>query len=127
MQTERFIAHVYEDCPQLAPDVVHHCTLIALDSLCEQLPKDQTARMAEQLPDEIGDAIRAAGDRADTSYVPISLDEFYGKVEFRTELPSADTRQLVVSVIQTLEQALSDGEAEAVALDLPSELDQLLH
>ncbi|MGB7754851.1 MAG: DUF2267 domain-containing protein [Salinisphaera sp.] len=127
MQTDRFIAHVYEDCPQLAPDVVHQCTLITLDSLCEQLPKDQSKRMAEQLPDEIADAIRAGGDRADTSYVPISLDEFYGKVEFRTELPGEDTRQLVASVIRTLEKALDDGEAEAVALDLPSELDQLLH
>ncbi|MES1935112.1 DUF2267 domain-containing protein [Salinisphaera hydrothermalis] len=127
MQTDRFIAHVYEDCPQLAPDVVHQCTLITLDSLCEQLPKDQTTRMAEQLPDEIADAIRAGGDRADTSYVPISLDEFYGKVAFRTELPSQDTQQLVASVIRTLDKALSDGESEAVALDLPSELDQLLH
>ncbi|MGN8197121.1 DUF2267 domain-containing protein [Salinisphaera sp. RV14] len=127
MQTDRFIAHVYEDCPQLAPDVVHQCTLITLDSLCEQLPKDQTARMAEQLPDEIADAIRAGGARSDTSYVPISLDDFHGKVEFRTELPSRDTRQLVASVIRTLDKALSDGEAEAVALDLPSELDQLLH
>ena len=127
MQTDRFIAHVYEDCPQLAPDVVHQCTLITLDSLCEQLPKDQSKRMAEQLPDEIADAIRAGGDRAGTSYVPISLEEFYGKVEFRTELPGDDTRQLVASVIRTLDKALSDGESEAVALDLPSELDQLLH
>lgn len=127
MQTDRFIANVYEACPQLAPDVVHQCTLITLDSLCEQLPKDQTRRMAEQLPDEIADAIRSGGERADTSYVPISLDEFYGKVEFRTELSSEDTRQLVGGVIRTLEKALSDGEAEGVALDLPSELDQLLN
>lgn len=126
MQTDRFIAHVYDACPQLAPDVVHQTTLITLDTLCEQLPADQTARMAEQLPDEIADAVRAGGDRGETSYVPIALDEFYGKICFRTELDATDARQLVAGVIDALEKALSDGEAHAVMLDLPSELDQLL-
>ncbi|WP_423822558.1 DUF2267 domain-containing protein [Salinisphaera sp. SPP-AMP-43] len=126
MQTDQFVAHVYESCPQLAPDVVHQCTLITLDSLCEQLPKDQTKRMAEQLPDEIADAVRAGGDRAETSYVPISLDEFYGKICFRTELDMEDAQQLVSGVVSALEKALDDGEVEGVKLDLPSELDQLM-
>lgn len=126
MQTDRFIAHVYEACPQLAPDVVHQCTLITLDSLCEQLPAGQTSRMAEQLPDEIADAVRAGGDRSETSYVPISLDEFYGQIEFRTELSDEDARTLVPAVINTLKKALSEGEAEGAALDLPGELGQLM-
>ena len=74
MQTDRFIAHVYEGCPQLDPDVAHQSTLIALDALCEHLPKGQTQDMAAQLPDEIADAVIAGGNRAETTDVPVSLE-----------------------------------------------------
>ncbi len=126
MQTDRFLAHIYNECPQLDPDVVHECTLIVIDALCEQMPAEQTRRMASQLPEEIGEAAADGAKRSDTSGVPISLDYFYGKIEFRTELGHDDTRQFVKAVIQTLNAALSDSEEGQAVLALPSELDQLL-
>lgn len=126
MNTDRFIAQVRENCPQLDVDVVHEQTLVTLDTLCEQLPKDQTKRMAAQLPDEIASAVTAGGDRGETTDVPIALADFYSKLMFRTELNETDVKALAQAVAQALEKALSDGEVEALALDLPSELDQLL-
>jgi uncharacterized protein (DUF2267 family) len=126
MNTDRFIAEVHNGCPQIDVDALHQHTLIALDTLCEHLPKGQAREMAEQLPDEIGDAVAAGGDRSDTTDVPISLEEFYSKLMFRTELHEEDVQALARAVVRTLETALSDGEAKNVALDLPGELDQLL-
>lgn len=126
MQTDRFIAHVYEACPQLDPDVAHQGTLITLDTLCEHLPADQTREMAAQLPEEIAEAVEGGGKRADTTDVPISLEALYDKLMFRTELSEDDTRALARAVARTLDRALSEGEAKDVALDLPGELEQLL-
>jgi len=126
MQTDRFIARVYEACPQLDPDVVHQGTLITLDTLCEHLPKAQTKEMASQLPDEIASAVTAGGNRADTTDVPISLEEFYSKLMFRAELEKADVTALANAVGRTLDEALSEGEAKGAALDLPGELERLL-
>ncbi|WP_353221760.1 DUF2267 domain-containing protein [Salinisphaera sp. C84B14] len=126
MQTDRFIARVYEGCPQLDPDVAHQSTLIALDALCEHLPKGQTQDMAAQLPDEIADAVIAGGNRAETTDVPVSLEEFYYKLMFRTELEEADAKMLARSVARTLNHALSEGEAKNTELDLPGELADLL-
>ena len=126
MQTDRFIAQVYDACPQLDPEVAHQGTLIALDTLCEHLPVGQTRDMAAQLPDEIAEAVQAGGERADTSDVPISLAAFDEKLMFRTELGEDDTRALARAVARTLNQALSEGEARDAALDLPGELEQLL-
>ncbi|WP_348761719.1 DUF2267 domain-containing protein [uncultured Salinisphaera sp.] len=91
MQTDRFLAHVYNACPQLDPDVIHQCTLIVVDALCEQLPAEQARRMASQLPEEIGEAAANGSERSDTSAVPVSLDDFFAKIEFRTELTAKDT------------------------------------
>ena len=126
MQTDRFIARVYDACPQLDPDLVHQGTLITLDTLGEHLPKGQTKDMASQLPNEIAEAITAGGNRADTTDVPISLDEFYAKLMFRTELEKADAEALAKAVAGTLNDALSEGEAKNTALDLPGELANLL-
>ncbi len=126
MQTDRFLAHIYNECPQLDPDVVHECTLIVIDALCEQLPAEQARRMASQLPEEIGEAAENGSARSDTSAVPISLEDFYGKVQFRTELSNEDTQPFVKAVLQTLNTAMSDSEKGQVVLELPSELDQLL-
>ncbi|MBS63419.1 DUF2267 domain-containing protein [Salinisphaera sp.] len=127
MQTDRFIAQVYDGCPQLDPDVVHQSTLITLDALCEHLPKGQTKDMASQLPDEIAEAVIAGGNRAETSDVPVSLEEFYYKLMFRTELGEADAKTLARNVARTLNDALSEGEAKNTALDLPGELADLLN
>ena len=126
MQTDRFIARVYDACPQLDPDVVHQGTLITLDTLCEHLPKGQTKEMASQLPDEISDAVIAGGNRSETTDVPISLEEFYSKLMFRAELEQADVEALARAVARTLNDALSEGEAKNTALDLPGELSDLL-
>lgn len=126
MQTDRFIAKVYDACPQLDPDVVHQGTLISLDTLCEHLPKGQAKEMAAQLPDEIADAVMAGGNRADTTDVPISLEAFYSKLMFRAELEQADVEALAHGVARTLNEALSEGEAKDAALDLPGELSELL-
>ncbi|MES1941094.1 hypothetical protein T5B8_12673 [Salinisphaera sp. T5B8] len=126
MQTDRFIAQVYDACPQLDPDVVHQGTLITLDTLCEHLPKGQAKEMASQLPDEIADAVIAGGNRADTTDVPISLEAFYSKLMFRAELEQADAQALARAVASTLNDALSQGEADNTAFDLPGELENLL-
>ncbi len=126
MQTDRFIAHVYRACPQLAPDVVHQDTLIALDTLCEHLSAEQTRRMASQLPNEIADAVKHGGALADATGRPTTLDEFYGTLMFRTELEADDAKTLARAVVRTLAAALSEGEAEEVALDLPDALTPLL-
>ena len=126
MHTDRFIARVYDACPQLDPDVVHQSTLITLDALCEHLPKGQTQDMAAQLPDEIAQAVAAGGNRADTTDVPISLEDFHSKLMFRAELEPADVQALASAVTRTLDAALSEGEARQAALELPGELAQLL-
>ncbi|MES1924880.1 DUF2267 domain-containing protein [Salinisphaera sp. T31B1] len=125
MNTDLFIARVHEGCSQLDVEAVHEHTLITLDTLCEQLPQEQAEHMAGQLPDEIAEAVRAGGNRADTSGVPMTLDEFYDKLMFRTELGTEDVRDLARSVVRTLEQALSDGEADKTIANLPGELSQL--
>ncbi|WP_184947195.1 DUF2267 domain-containing protein [Salinisphaera orenii] len=126
MQTDRFIAHVNHACPSLDADVAHEVTLITLETLCEQLPLDQAKRLAAQLPQELTEAVEAGGDRGETSDVPITLAEFYSKLMFRTELEEDTTRRVAQAVASALRQAVSDGEISDVALDLPSELDQLV-
>jgi uncharacterized protein (DUF2267 family) len=126
MQTDRFIAQVYRACPQLEPDVVHQDTLIALDTLCEHLSAEQTRRMAAQLPDEIASAVTHGGKLADATGRPATLEDFYGTVMFRTELEEDDAQCLAHAVARTLATALSEGETEKVALDLPDALTPLL-
>ena len=126
MKTDRFIALVYNDCPELNPDTVHQATLITLDTLCEHLPAGQARDMASQLPDEIADAVQGGGDRADTTDVPIELEAFYDKLMFRTELDEGQTRTLAHSIARTLAEALSEGETGQAALELPPQLDKLL-
>lgn len=127
MQTDRFIAHIYNACPQLDPDAIHEASLIVIDSLSEQLPAEQARRMASQLPDEIADAVANGAERSDASARPISLASFYDKVGFRTELEGKDLEALTKATVQTLNQVLSDGEQADVALELPAELDRLLN
>lgn len=126
MQTADFIEKVNEAGPGDDIEAARNATIATLTAIGEHLSSKQARRLAPQLPEELSKAIGSGSEDVDASQRPVDLDQIYGQIALETELPHDTAAAYARAVVQTLKQAITQGEITDVASDLPDDLDALL-
>ncbi|MFW6253642.1 MAG: DUF2267 domain-containing protein [Chitinivibrionales bacterium] len=91
-------------------------------TLGERIGRVEAKKMAQQLPNELGQIITRA-----SNFGTYPLEEFYDHVAERTGVEYARAVEQANAVMQVLQEAVSQGEMEDVFTNLPTEYSQMLH
>ena len=90
-----------------------------LETLAERLAGGAAEKLAAQLPQEVGEYLRAAtGAGMGDSF---SLDEFFGRAANRERVDKPDAVYHARVVMEVLSEAVSAGEIQKILAQLPGE------
>lgn len=97
-------------------------TRATLETIAERIGPDEARHLASQLPREIGQFLTAGGPRAER----FSLEAFGARVAARAQTDVGNALRCAGCVMETLEEAVSNGELSDLIAVLPNDLVGLL-
>lgn len=125
MQTETFIARVAESSAVADDTVAAGLVNATVETLCMHLPAEQSRRLTAQLPRELTQSAQKGVDQRTGPTEHVTLDTFYSQIATRANMRAEDVKTPVQAVIDTLGEAVTDGEFSDVVFDLPPEINGL--
>ncbi len=120
MQLHEFIGRVQERAHLQDKDQALAVTQATLTTLCERLFGEEPRHLGAQLPDPLGEWLdrQGAGER-------FSASEFCQRVADRAHVAKRQAEEQTRAVLQTLTDAVSEGEIQDVLGQLPHDYDRL--
>lgn len=94
-----------------------------MGTLSEHLAGGEPQDLAAQLPDELAEYLRHAGEARGE---PFSAAEFFRRISDREGVTEETARNHAKAVIQSMNEMVSAGELEDVKEELPEDLASLI-
>jgi uncharacterized protein (DUF2267 family) len=121
VQYDEFIAKVAQDAAVPREDA-EALTAATLHTLAERISGGEAEDLAAQLPKELKEHLARPGEEAE----PFGLDEFVRRVAQRAGTDPDQAFAHVGAVFATLREAVTSGELDDIAAQLPDELRGLI-
>ncbi len=103
------------------PEEARRAIIATLEILGERISGGESSDLAEQLPEELKEPLRQAGEDNEE----FSLDEFLRRVGERENIDTDEAREHVSAVMTVLKEAVSGGELDNIRAQLPQEFEPL--
>lgn len=126
MNADEIVERVNRRCPELDPVRAHDVTVITMRTLGEHLSAEQADALASVLPAVFAEAFDAASREKRNTPIETSLAAFEEQLLTRAEIGQEVAANVARAVARVLRTALIEEHAQ-IRLELPPELDRLLH
>jgi uncharacterized protein (DUF2267 family) len=121
VQYEEFLNKVQDRIGPAQPEEARRAIIATLETLGERISGGESSDLAEQLPEELKEPLRQAGEDNEE----FSLDEFLKRVGERENIDTDEAREHVSAVMTVLKEAVSGGELDNIRAQLPQEFEPL--
>ena len=126
MQNHEFISEIQQQAGVGSADEALNITRAVLQTLADHLAGNAPAKLAAQLPEEIGTLITDYKNDPDAEGKGFGVEEFISRTTTRAALPDAETaKKYAVAVLGVLRTAISEGEFQKMRGTLPPEYSEL--
>jgi len=126
MQNQEFLGQVQQRIEAESTEVAINATRAVLQTLADHLAGNAPAKLAAQLPEEIGALITEHKNDPEAEGEGFGVDEFVRRTAERGGAADSDAaKNHAVAVFAVLREAISDGEFNKMRGTLPSEYDAL--
>jgi len=126
MQNHEFLSEVQKRTAVKSSEEAVNITRIVLETLADHLAGNAPAKLAAQLPEEIGVLITAYKNDPDAEGEGFGVGEFLRRTAERGALGDLDAaKSHAVAVLAVLREAISEGEFDKMRGTLPVEYDAL--
>ncbi len=126
MQNHEFISEIQRQTGIETGDEAIAVTRAVLQTLADHLAGNAPAKLAAQLPEDIGALITEYKNDPDAEGEGFAVEEFVRRTAERAAITDAETAQShAVAVLAVLRQAISEGEFDKMRGTLPVEYDAL--
>ncbi|HJU65465.1 MAG TPA: DUF2267 domain-containing protein [Gemmatimonadaceae bacterium] len=113
-----FLRRVQEVGNMDSREAAERAVRATFETLAERVTQGATTHLAAQLPREIAQYLLRRGPRVQE----LSIDEFWNHVGHRERVEQADAIRHTKAVFQVLREAVSAGEMDHFAAELPPKL-----
>lgn len=126
MQNQEFISLIEQQTGTTSANEALNITRAVLETLTDHLAGNAPAKLAAQLPEEIGKLITAHKSDPDAEGEGFGVEEFLRRTSERADLNDAATaKKYAIAVLGVLRTAISTGEFDKMRGTLPAEYDEL--
>lgn len=126
MQNHEFINEVERRIGAESADEANNAVRATLQTLADHLAGNAPAKLAAQLPEEIGTFITEHKSDPDAAGEGFGVEEFVRRTAERAGLSDAATaKSYAVAVLAVMREAISEGEFDKMRGTLPDEYDAL--
>ena len=126
MQNHEFLSEVERRTGAAASIEAETATRAVLQTLADHLAGNAPAKLAAQLPEEIGAFITEHKNDPDAEGEGFGVEEFVSRAAQRGAGQDAETaRKYSIAVLAVLREAISEGEFNKMRGTLPAEYDAL--
>ena len=126
MQNNEFITQVKQHAGIESADEALNAAHAVLETLADHLAGNAPAKLAAQLPEEIGAIITEHKSDPNAEGEGFGVEEFLKRTAERAGLDDSDTaKRYAVAVLQALRASVSEGEFDKMRGTLPAEYDEL--
>ena len=126
MQNNEFLSEVQRRIGTESADEANNAVRATLQTLADHLAGNAPAKLAAQLPEEIGAFITEHKSDPDATGEGFGVEEFVRRTAERSGMQdSATAKSYAVAVLAVMREAISDGEFDKMRGTLPDEYDAL--
>ncbi len=126
MQNHEFLSEVQQRVGAASSDEATTATRAVLQTLADHLAGNAPAKLAAQLPEEIGAFITEHKNDPDAEGESFGVEEFVRRAAERGGTEDSNTgKNHAVAVLAVLREAISEGEFDKMRGTLPAEYDAL--
>lgn len=126
MQNQEFLSQVQQRIEAESTEAAINATRAVLQTLADHLAGNAPAKLAAQLPEEIGALITEHKNDPEAEGEGFGVEEFVRRTSERGGAADSDAaKNHAVAVFAVLREAISDGEFNKMRGTLPSEYDAL--
>lgn len=126
MQNHEFIAEVENRAGIETADEALKLTRAVLETLADHLAGNAPAKLAAQLPEEIGTLITDHKNDPNAEGEGFGVDEFVGRTAERLGTEDLNAaKSYSIAVLAVMREAISEGEFDKLRGTLPAEYDAL--
>jgi uncharacterized protein (DUF2267 family) len=126
MQNQEFLSEVQQRIGAASSDEATAATRAVLQTLADHLAGNAPAKLAAQLPDEIGAFITEHKNDPDAEGEGFGVEEFVRRTATRGGTKDSEAaKNHAVAVFGVLREAISEGEFDKMRGTLPAEYDVL--
>ena len=126
MKNHEFMAEVESRAGIKSADEALKITRAVLETLADHLAGNAPAKLAAQLPEEIGALITDHKSDPDADGEGFGVEEFIKRTAERAEIDDTETaKRYAVAVLGAMRTAISEGEFDKMRGTLPAEYDEL--
>ena len=125
MQNHEFIAEVERSVGTGSADETLKIIRAVLETLADHLAGNAPAKLAAQLPEEIGALITDHKNDPNAEGEGFGVEEFLRRTAERAAADSKAAKKYAVAVFEVLKSSVSEGEFDKMRGTLPAEYDEL--
>ena len=125
MQNHEFIAEVERSVGSGSADETLKIIRAVLETLADHLAGNAPAKLAAQLPEEIGALITDHKNDPNAEGEGFGVEEFLRRTAERAAADSETAKKYAVAVFDVLKSSVSEGEFDKMRGTLPVEYDEL--
>lgn len=125
MQNQEFISQIQQQTGAASGEEAIEITRAVLETLADHLAGNAPAKLAAQLPEEIGALITEYKNDPEAEGEGFGVEEFVRRAAERAGTDEATAKQQSVAVLGVLREAVSEGEFDKMRGTLPAEYDEL--
>lgn len=126
MQNHEFLSEVQQRIGLESADEASNSARATLQTLADHLAGNAPAKLAAQLPEEIGAFITEHKSDPEAAGEGFGVEEFVKRTGQRIGLEDLETAQKhAIAVLAVMREAISDGEFDKMRGTLPAEYDAL--
>ncbi|WP_210637610.1 DUF2267 domain-containing protein [Streptomyces sp. GESEQ-13] len=121
MDYNTFIDTIHRRAP-VPPEKAERLTRATLETLAERLTRGEAQDLASELPKPLQEPLVSPTPQAES----FGLEEFINRVSSRADVSPHEAREGVRAELNTLRDAVSDGEFRQVMSQLPRDFEALV-
>ena len=121
MQNHEFLSEVQQRIGVGSTDEANNAVRATLQTLADHLAGNAPAKLAAQLPEEIGAFITEHKSDPDATGEGFGVEEFVRRTAERSGLQDAAAKNYAVAVLAVTREAISEGEFAKMRGTLPGE------
>ncbi|GHE74786.1 DUF2267 domain-containing protein [Streptomyces cellulosae] len=121
MDYNTFIDTIHRRAP-VPPEKAERLTRATLETLAERLTRGEAEDLASELPKPLQEPLVSPTPQAES----FGLEEFINRVSSRADVSPHEAREGVRAELNTLRDAVSDGEFRQVMSQLPRDFEALV-
>lgn len=123
MDRDQFVTAVKDRAGLGSDDEAEAAIRATFETLAERIVGDETRHLAAQVPTELADGLDPRGREEGEAF---PLEEFVSRVAERAGAGEADGMRLAQAVFDVTADAVTSGEMDDVAAQLPADYEPLL-